>query len=285
MALLVAATVSAWPAVGRADIGSSGSTSAASDSNTGALAVGAALSFSGGRQPTGSAAPKPKCSWEKFSDAPDTAVVLGPLNETNLADLLAQADTADATLYMKTCPTDAGASATWVLVPNRVSVDDLIASASQQVRGQVPSPTMNINPDPAVGGTVNVGLWLALDDPGQVSITAEVGPVWATVTARFTGSSWTFGNGDAATCDGLGTPIVDTETAEQGPCGYTYRWPSAPRFTGTDDLSYHCSVTGHWVVTYATSAGTSGTLAPIDRTLEYRYAVRELQTVRVAGDG
>ena len=45
------------------------------------------------------------------------------------------------------------------------------------------------------------------------------------------------------------------ETAEQGPCGYTYRWPSAPKFTGTDDLAYHASVTGHWVVTYETSQG------------------------------
>ena len=87
------------------------------------------------------------------------------------------------------------------------------------------------------------------------------------------------------TCDGLGTPIVDLDTAEQGPCGYTYRWPSAPKFTGTDDLAYHASVTGHWVVTYATSTGASGTLAPIDRTTTFPYQVREIQTVRVAGNG
>ena len=43
---------------------------------------------------------------------------------------------------------------------------------------------MDMNPDPSVGGIVNIGLWLAVADPGQVSITASVGPVWATVTAR-----------------------------------------------------------------------------------------------------
>ena len=86
-------------------------------------------------------------------------------------------------------------------------------------------------------------------------------------------------------CEGLGTPIVDTSTEDQGPCGYTYRWPSAPKFTGTDDLAYHASVTGHWVVTYATSTGASGTLPAVDRTTEFLYQVREIQTVRVGENG
>ncbi|WP_231106574.1 hypothetical protein, partial [Streptobacillus moniliformis] len=71
--------------------------------------------------------------------------------------------------------------------------------------------------------------------------------MWATVTARYESTTWEFGNGDSLTCPGLGTPIVDLETADAGPCGYTYRWPSAPKFTGTDDLAYHASATGHWV--------------------------------------
>ena len=86
-------------------------------------------------------------------------------------------------------------------------------------------------------------------------------------------------------CDGLGTPIIDKNTPDQGPCGYTFRWPSAPKFTGTDDLAYHASVTGHWVVSYATSAGDSGSLNPIDRTTPFTYQVREIQTVGEAGNG
>ncbi len=217
-------------------------------------------------------------------DLQPVADALGPTSAVNA--LLEQAAAADATLYTKTCPSpNGGGVQTWAMVPNQVSVDDLISSATRQVTAQVPSPSMNMNPTPAVGGVVNIGLWLAVADPGQVSITAEVGPVWATVTARYEGTTWDFGNGDSTTCDGLGTPIVDKETAEQGPCGYTYRWPSARKFTGTDDLAYHASVTGHWVVTYETSQGAGGSLGPIDRTTSFNYQVREIQTVRVAGNG
>jgi len=172
-----------------------------------------------------------------------------------------------------------------VWVADAVDVDALIASAHRSVTARVPDPSMNMNPDPAVGGVVNIGLWLAVADPGLVSITASVGPVWATVTARYRGTTWSMGNGEVVVCEGLGTPIVDVNTADQGPCGYTYRWPSAPRFSGTDDLAYHDSVTGHWMVTYATSTGRSGTLAPIDRSTQFSYRVREIQTVRVGEGG
>ena len=73
-----------------------------------------------------------------------------------------------------------------------------------------------MNPDPSVGGIVNIGLWLAVADPGQVSITASVGPVWATVTARYESTTWDFGNGDSMACDGLGTPIVDKDDGGAG---------------------------------------------------------------------
>jgi hypothetical protein len=172
-----------------------------------------------------------------------------------------------------------------VWVPNGVDEDDLIGSAFEQVSARLPAPSLDMNPDPSVGGFVNLGLWLAVTDPGQVSITASAGPVWATVTARYERTVWSMGNGDAVECEGLGVPIVDLDTVEQGPCGYTYEWPSAPKFTGTDDLAYHASVTGHWAVSYSTSSGRAGSLEPIARTTEFAYQVREIQTVRVAGDG
>jgi hypothetical protein len=182
------------------------------------------------------------------------------------------------TLYIRHCPE--GDSYVWVPV---VDIDDLIDDASERVSTVLPFPEMNMNPDPAVGGIVNVGLWLAVTDPGPVSVTAAVGPVWATVTAVYERTTWDMGNGDVVECDGLGVPIVDWNTAEQGPCGYTYRWPSAPQFTGTDDLAYHASVTGHWVVTFSTSTGRSGSLDPIERTTDFNYQVREIQTVGVGG--
>jgi hypothetical protein len=181
--------------------------------------------------------------------------------------------------YWRYCP-DGDRDFFWV--PNRVDVDALISSAYEEVSASLPSPTLDVNPDPSVGGIVNIGLWLAVADPGQVSITASVGPVWATVTARYERTEWSMGNGDSVECPGLGTPIVDVDTVEQGPCGYTYEWPSAPKFTGTDDLAYHASVTGHWVISYATSTGRAGSLDPIDRSTDFGYQVREIQTLRVA---
>ena len=183
------------------------------------------------------------------------------------------------TMYVRRCP---GREPVYVWVPDGVDVEDLVASAREEVSDQLPVPVLEMSPDPSVGGTVNIGLWLALEDPGDVSVTASVGPVWATVTARFVQTSWSMGNGDVVECDGLGTPILDAATVEQGPCGYTYRWPSAPQFTGSDALAYRVSVTGHWVVSYATSTGAGGSLPGLDRSTEFDYSVRELQSVRVA---
>jgi hypothetical protein len=264
---------------------------AGSSPTAGTVSALAERETTGGRSASGASQSRPRCAWEKYTDlqvaldqsgGPVTPIVRDGASGTILPSGSPSSQMTE-TLYKRVCDGAAGFTLAWV--PDFVDVNALLASARQQVTAQVPNPDMNMNPDPAVGGVVNLGLWLAVADPGQVSITASVGPVWATVTARYQGTTWDFGNGDSTTCDGLGTPIVDKETAEQGPCGYTYRWPSAPKFTGTDDLAYHASVTGHWVATYATSQGSGGSLGPIDRTTSFTYQVREIQTVRVAGNG
>lgn len=266
-----------------------GQSTASSDATTGQVAAQAGLDRVGGQQASGSAPSRPRCSWQvvTLNQLPvgyttSTDPVRRDEATTSLLPPGSAAGQGTQTLYLRSCP---GQSDAWVWASDGVDEDDLIASAFQRVTAQVPSPAMNMNPDPSVGGIVNIGLWLAVEDPGQVSITASVGPVWATVTARYEHTTWDMGNGDSVECAGLGTPIVDWDTPEQGPCGYTYRWPSAPKFTGTDDLAYHASVTGHWDVTYATSSGRSGTLSPIARTTDFAYQVREIQTLRVAEDG
>jgi len=184
-------------------------------------------------------------------------------------------------LYERSCPGDGGTGRLWVPPAEQLpSVEELRADAYERVAAQIPAPGLNMNPEPSVGGVVNIGLWLAVEDPGAV--TASAGPRWATVTASYESVSWSMGNGDSVECAGLGVPISDLDTVEQGPCGYTYRWPSAPKFTGTDDLAYHNSVTGHWAINYATSDGTSGSLGTVDQAAEFSYQVREIQTVRVS---
>ncbi len=264
--------------------------SASSNAAAGTLAATAGQETVGGRLASNASVSRPRCSWEVYTDLQAISFPvtgrLDPIRREGDGSFMptgSGATRTSETLYKRTCDGVAGFTLGWVA--DFVDVDALISSARQSVTAQVPTPSMNVNPDPSVGGTVNLGLWLAVDDPGQVSITASVGPVWATVTARYVSTLWDFGNGDSVECEGLGTPIVDTDTVEQGPCGYTYRETSAPQFTGTDDLAYHASVTGRWTVTYATSAGESGTLSPIDRTTPFTYQVRQIQTLRVADDG
>jgi hypothetical protein len=286
-ALTLVSTVSV-PGVVAADPGDGlGTTDANSNPTSGHVAVAASRTEEGGRQAARSAPSRPVCTFSQWVTPPEAQAMIDAGASGGAVEAMqAQAAAADASLYVRSCPgPNGGEIQTWALVQNRVSIEDLISSATSRVTAQVPDPEMTMSPDPSVGGTVNVGLWLAVADPGQVSITASVGPVWATVTARYTSTAWDFGNGESVECDGLGTPIVDLDVIEQGPCGYTYRAPSAPEFTGTDDLAYHASVTGRWTVTFETSAGGSGTLSPIDRTSPFTYRVREIQTLRVADDG
>jgi len=293
MTTVLAASVSAAcavPQVVAAGNGEGTATTASSDSAAGAVTAEAGAETVGGPAASNASVSKPRCTWEPFFDLQLVVGVMGsaPAAIRREADGSflpsgSGATRTSSTLYKRSCPGVDGYTLGWVA--DFVDVDALISSARQSVTAQVPTPSMNMSPDPRIGGTVNVGLWLAVADPGLVSVTASVGPVWATVTARYESTAWDFGNGDSVECEGLGTPIVDLDVIEEGPCGYTYRAPSAPEFTGTDDLAYHASVTGRWTVTYETSAGGSGTLSPINRTAAFTYQVREIQTLRVAEDG
>lgn len=80
------------------------------------------------------------------------------------------------------------------------------------------------------------------------------------------------GNGDVVTCDGTGVAIVDTDTLDKGPCGYTYR-ASSP-----GDDAYTMTVTATWNVSYRSSAGSGG----VDRSISVDYDVDEIQTVGVS---
>ena len=120
-----------------------------------------------------------------------------------------------------------------------------------------------------------VGLWLALAGQAPVTVRAEAGPHWAEATATLASTTWDMGNGDVVTCDGPGVAIVDTDTLEQGPCGYTYR-QSSP-----DDAPYAMTVTATWNVSYRSSAG-SGSVGGVDRSLTVDYDVDEIQTVGVS---
>lgn len=160
------------------------------------------------------------------------------------------------------------------------TVDDLVPGAYDEAVRLIPLPVLDVSPPAEFGGVVNFGLWLAVEPVEPVVARAEVGSVWAQATATLTGTTWDMGNGDVVECEGIGDPIIDLDTDEQSPiCGYTYGWPSAPQFTGTNDLAYHASVTTHWEVRMTGSDGRDVAMDPIDVAFEFSYQVREIQTI------
>ncbi len=171
-----------------------------------------------------------------------------------------------------------GAQDPFYWAPAAIDPIDLVPNALANARTQLSAPDPAINPDANAGGIVNLGMWLAVNDPGTTTARASLANVWAQVDANVAGISVDLGNGDTVDCDGLGTPIPDWawEEPEQGPCGYTYR-ASSP-----DDDPYQLTITTNYAVTYRTSNGQTGTLAPIARSATIDYDVDEIQTVGVS---
>ena len=180
--------------------------------------------------------------------------------------------------WVRECPTGSSTDDPFYWAPAAIDPVDLVPDALDRVSSQLAAPTPAINPDATAGGIVNLGMWLAVDDPGTTTARAALAGVWAQVTANVSSIEFDLGNGDTIECDGLGTPIPDwaLEAPEQGPCGYTYR-QSSP-----DDQPYQLAITTVYDINWTTSNGTSGSLADIRRTVTVDYDVDEIQTVGVS---
>ena len=179
--------------------------------------------------------------------------------------------------WVRTCGTGT-ANNSFYWAPTNINAIDLIPNALANARTQLTAPTPAINPDATAGGIVNLGMWLAIDDPGTTTARAALAGVWAQVTANVADIQFDLGNGDTINCDGLGTPIPDwaLDSLDQGPCGYTYP-QSSP-----DDNPYQLTITTNYTITYTTSTGANGTLAPISRSVTIDYDVDEIQTIGVS---
>lgn len=169
--------------------------------------------------------------------------------------------------------------------PAPPTVDDLMPGAYDEAVAQIPLPDPSaISPGVEQGSLVNFGMWLAVPETAAVTARAEVGAVWAQATGTLVSTSFDMGNGDVVECVGTGEILTAEspawDTTEPSPsCGYTYEWPSAPQFTGTDDLAYHLTVTTHWEVRGTGSDGRDVAMDPVDVSFEFTYQVREVQTV------
>ena len=284
---LVASAVCFGAVCAAPELAGAGSFDSGGDSAGGSTAEGSikAMAESGGTASAsttslGSAPSLPVCTWT-LAYIESVAVEIGGVGaELGEVASFRDAETKQSVdaggpgveaLYFVECPGSSGYR--WAAPADYVDRQALIDAAYDQATAQVPLPSLNMSPAPEVGGVVNLGLWLAVDDPGQVNALAQAGPVWASVTARFVGMSWDMGTGDVVECDGLGSPYPEgSNQIVEGPCGYTYT--AQPPQAG-----YSVTATGHWEVELSTSDGVDQMLGPIDMSYAFAYDVDEVVTV------
>lgn len=158
------------------------------------------------------------------------------------------------------------------VVDPRITPGDLIDGLVDHASDVIELPDSLVNPPVEVHGVVNLGMWLAVEEASYEPITAQAGAVWITVTPTIGRTTFEFGNGDDVVCEGFGVPIVDLETLDEGPCGYTYTEPG----------DYTLTITSVWELPYTSSSGP-GSAPALERTIEVPYEVIEIQTVGTKG--
>jgi hypothetical protein len=182
--------------------------------------------------------------------------------------------------YVVICTNPAGEvvyAAIVIYQPGTTLVDDL--TLARQAYRELPL----LYPDPHTSPPFNtpqlVGLptWLWIDEAQwqPQSATAAVLGLSATATARPTKVIWDLGDGTTVTCDGPGTPY-DTSRPPEGQrtdCSHVYQQSGA----------YDVTATIVWEVSWSSSTGNGGVLAPLQRGTGFPLAVEQRQAVITHG--
>ena len=118
---------------------------------------------------------------------------------------------------------------------------------------------------------VGAGAW------APVSVTAAVGPIWATVTAL--PSRLTFDPGDpagpgAVSCAGDG-PVAPYVPEEPGACSYTFL--NASSTSPADGYHFQTRLTIDWTISWTSSTGAGGPLEPYATVADAPLAVAEVK--------
>jgi hypothetical protein len=147
-----------------------------------------------------------------------------------------------------------------------------------------PAPDPRTAPPRGKDGMVGLPEWFWVPPATWVTQTRsiQVGPVWATVTARPTRLTVSPGGSQPAmSCRGPGTPYDPARpaAAQHSDCAYLYTRPS----DGLPGNAYQVTVTITWTATWVGSGGTGGTLAPLTRTLTYPQPVAQGEALYSGG--
>lgn len=212
------------------------------------------------------------CSWERF----DGEIAVTDLGVTRFPFT----DEAGRTfnLWKKTC---GGGTGEWFLVPD-TEPEDLLPGLLEQLKAaRLPKPVPTfLSLDP-----VNDWAWVTVpmdfraggDSWRSVSVTASIGPVWATVTAVPT--RLTFDPGDPAgagsvSCGG-DAPLAGYDPAVPGECSYTYRNASSTSLF--DGYHFETTTSVYWSISWSSSTGAGGVLEPYSTSASALLAVAEVK--------
>jgi hypothetical protein len=140
----------------------------------------------------------------------------------------------------------------------------------------LPKPTAKTGP-PLDKMIVNFDTWIAVQPENPLTAEATAGGVTSTVKAtpvRIEFHTGTISAKDVAVvaCDPWGS-------IDFGICTWTPQFPSIPQATGTDDLTYHGSISIIWNVAWTSNTGASGNLGTLTTTTPLRITVMEIQTI------
>jgi hypothetical protein len=161
-----------------------------------------------------------------------------------------------------------------------VSSAQLARQALAQLR--IPRPVLHRSPDAATtdAGTpvtwVNMWTWVWTEPVSwrQLSKTASVGAVWATVTVKPTAMVFHPGvSGARVSCPGPGRPWKPADGDARptgGGCGFVYRSVSS---------GVTASLAIRWTVSWTGSGGSSGQLPLMTTQVSDRFAVEQIQVV------
>jgi hypothetical protein len=139
----------------------------------------------------------------------------------------------------------------------------------------LPNPTVALSPPSAQ--LVGVPTWLAVTSPLTTrALSAQAGPVWATVQPRLRSVVWEFGNGDSVTCTSdlarVWKPTYGR--SERSACTYTF-------LSSAGDGLFHGRVTMRWDVLYQNneSLGAWRRWQTVSRSAPVTFTVSSLQAL------
>ncbi len=270
-ACLVASTSAAAApgAVADDEGGAGGTASAYVDKSGNPTAEARDVGITPGRRVSSGAASN--CRWEVIS-ADDSAVAIFDTDGTRLRSETGR-------WLQKICDGQQVPVNGAFAVPesNRPALDPAVLAQQARESVTIPAPAISTSPDAERQLYTQVRTWLWVDQAWwrSYSTTANAGGVSTTVSARPVRAVWSMGDGGTTICEGPGMAWRPGMADDATNCSYTYKNSSAGQRGGT----YTMTVTVEFGVSWSSSIGPGGSLAPITRSVSAPVRVGEIQAI------